>query len=47
MIDLTTTRDELLLACLRARDEIRARFWLARTEVTRWQPRPTPEDRRA
>jgi hypothetical protein len=35
---------ELLLACQRARDEVRARFWLARTEVARWRLRPMPED---
>ena len=44
MIDLTATRDELLLACLRARDEIRARFYVARSEVVQWRPRPMPED---
>lgn len=44
MTDLTTTTDELLLACQRARDEVRARFWVARTEVVRWRPRPMPED---
>lgn len=44
MTDLTATTDELLLACQRARDEVRARFWLARTEAARWRPRPMPED---
>jgi hypothetical protein len=42
--DLTDTLDELLLASQQARDEVRARFWLARTEVARWRLRPMPED---
>jgi hypothetical protein len=42
--DLTDTTDELLLACQRARDEIRARFWLARLAVRSWRPAPMPED---
>lgn len=44
MTDLTATTDELLLACQRARDEVRARFWLARTEAAQWRLRPMPED---
>jgi hypothetical protein len=42
--DLTDTTDELLLACQRARDEVRARFWLARMTAKEWRPAPMPED---
>jgi len=41
--DLTDTTDELLLACQRARDEIRARFWLAQMTVKAWRLVPMPE----
>lgn len=44
IVDVSDTTDELLLACQRARDEIRARFWLARMEVRAWRLAPMPED---
>jgi hypothetical protein len=42
--DLTDTTEELLLACQRARDDVRARFWLARMSVQAWRLTPMPED---
>lgn len=45
--DLTTTTDELLLACQRARDDIRAKFWIARLEVSHWDLKPYPKENRA